>query len=695
MINELQCKSFYKPNVLALLNTLFPPCIRELPNDKIDKGVLHKYRGHFYHYILAVEKQGPAILKNWVEGLLKPGTKHSWPETRNNLVLYFDRADNMINASTAIHGIDFFRHRSPKSSGTMLSLNERPATGNSSNTFNTGSQRSNKSQVSLTPSIPRSFDSSKTRKQIYSKHKISTSDDQKKYFEPPESPWASQQTFRNSNNSEQSLRSRTPNMSDACRSGTPQVETGSLNSRTRHQSRPTTPFVEQGSEAAKHDSFTRPITPFEDKRREVIARRETVSSRPKTALELSHTFPHTPGASSNNTRPASCMTTSRSIKTPLPNDNLEFLKRPYEPEPRPLPSIPTGTTLKKKSSFGSLFLRKKPSTTSVATLRDNFDYDNSTLNDSQNAFSIEMAPLRPEISTETFPRFSQDAQSIRPTLRKQVSFTDLDKSESRLAMHSFRSRAVSSHTGLGLTEIAEDKNLKRKLKKKSSLPTFGSKPINEGGAIKQKFVATDDDYERITVMNVPRSSTSHGPLKKQAVRKAKSFASIRSWTTAGTTDTKNTVRPRKSSVFRREPQEGEHIRGKTISEPFPMKLHYSPTLLPPESQSKEWTRQWFIEEARAKRYDLNPPEGKPLQDEEEKVAEKKSGLGFFREKKEEVAVVEKEFEYPRATPKIPDRPNRQRWDSIFPRRPVEKKQPTTHTPIDIGKYAKYLSKDYV
>jgi hypothetical protein len=342
--------------------------------------------------------------------------------------------------------------------------------------------------------------------------------------------------------------------------------------------------------------------------------------------------------------------------------------------------------LKKKSSFGSLFLRKKPSTTSVATLRDNFDYDSSTLNDSQNALGIEMAPLRPTKSTETFPRFSQDAQSIRPTLRKQVSFSDLDKSESRLAKHSFRSRAASGQAGSGLTEIAEDENLKRKLKKKSSLPTFGSKPI------RQKFVATGNDYERITVINVSQSSTSHGPPKKQEVSKAKSFASIRSWTSAGTTDTKKTVRPRKSSVFRPEPQEGEHIRGQTISEPFPMKLHNSPALLPPESQSKEWIRRWFIEEARAKRYDLNPPAGKPTKDEEEKVEEKKRGLGFFREK-EEVVVVEKEFEYPRATPKIPDRPNRQRWDSIFPRRPVEKKKPTTHTPIDIGKYAKYPSKD--
>ena len=59
MVSELKRPHFYKPNVLAMLNTLFPPSVKELPNDKIDKSVLHKHRAHLYRCILEREKHGP------------------------------------------------------------------------------------------------------------------------------------------------------------------------------------------------------------------------------------------------------------------------------------------------------------------------------------------------------------------------------------------------------------------------------------------------------------------------------------------------------------------------------------------------------------------------------------------------------------------------------------------------------------
>ena len=678
------------------------------PNNKIEKSVLHKHRAHLYQYILTVDKQGPSVLKHFVEGLLKPGTKHSWPEARKNLELYFERAENMITASTAIHSIQFFRDHASKYSGSTPSLSERPETSDSGNTT-VNSQLNHKSKTSTISSVPRmpaiSFDSTKSRQRIHSRHKISTPADQQTYFEPVGSQWASQQMFLNSSNPGSS-HGAMPMLRNASRSITPLADTNSLKSRTCPPSQPTTPFVEQGSEAAQHDSFTRPITPFEDKRREVIARRETISDRSTDSLELSHTFSHIPEMGSHyNSRPGlgSRKTISRSVssvKTPLPNDNFEFLNRQYEPEPpcHSLSSTPPEMILKMKPSFGNFFPRKKSSVASIATLRNN---DN---NDSPNALGIEMAALapltlRPTRSIESFPRFSQDPLSERRTLRKQINFSSLQKSDTRVTMHSIRSCTASGMTSTGLVEIAEDEQLKKMLKKKSSLPNLRSKRFYEkatDGArgIDHFFIQTGDDYERYRHMAIPRPATSQGPKKKE-IRKAKSFALLCSWATAGPTETKKTVRAHKSSLFRREPTEGEKIRGKTISEPFPTELQNDPALLAPESRSKEYTRKWFIEEARAQRYGLNKPEGDPIK-EDENFEKKELDFLFLRKKREEVVMVEKPFEMPRATPKLPTRPNKQRWNSIFPRRALPKRQkPTTHTPIDLSKYVKYPGKGIV
>ncbi|KAG9229977.1 hypothetical protein BJ875DRAFT_357085, partial [Amylocarpus encephaloides] len=109
MVHELQSEPFYKPNVLAMLNTLFPPSMKEMPNDKVDIKTLNKYRTTFYHYILAVESKGTGIVKEIVEKLLDPKTKHSWPETRNHLEGFITLADSMIKEAKAVDGLEFFR----------------------------------------------------------------------------------------------------------------------------------------------------------------------------------------------------------------------------------------------------------------------------------------------------------------------------------------------------------------------------------------------------------------------------------------------------------------------------------------------------------------------------------------------------------------------------------------------------------
>ena len=125
MVNELQGTPFYKPHILAMLNTLFPPSVKELPNDRISPMVLHRYRANFYRYALAVEANGPSALKPFIDRHLRPGSKRSWPETRRNLEIYLEQAVVMIDQATLVYGIEFFRDRSSVSSQAHISLSER------------------------------------------------------------------------------------------------------------------------------------------------------------------------------------------------------------------------------------------------------------------------------------------------------------------------------------------------------------------------------------------------------------------------------------------------------------------------------------------------------------------------------------------------------------------------------------------
>lgn len=139
MAHELQSTPFYKPNVLAMLNTLFPPAMKEMPNDKVDIKALNKYRATFYHHILAVEARGSGIVKEFIKKLLEPKAKHSWSETRRHLEEYISLADTMISEAKAVEGIEYFhdatssRH-SRTISGARSSYSDRPQTASSANT---------------------------------------------------------------------------------------------------------------------------------------------------------------------------------------------------------------------------------------------------------------------------------------------------------------------------------------------------------------------------------------------------------------------------------------------------------------------------------------------------------------------------------------------------------------------------------
>jgi hypothetical protein len=137
MVNELRSVPFYKPNVLAMLNTLFPPSMKDMPNDKVDIVTLQKHRATFYKYILAVEQQGSHIVEDFVKKLLQPEIKHSWPGTVRELDEYINLADSMIEEAKDIEGSDFFHDsssvRRSRTTSTAYST-DRPPTVSSANT---------------------------------------------------------------------------------------------------------------------------------------------------------------------------------------------------------------------------------------------------------------------------------------------------------------------------------------------------------------------------------------------------------------------------------------------------------------------------------------------------------------------------------------------------------------------------------
>ena len=110
MVYELKSTPFYKPQVLAMLNTLFPPIVKELPNDRIQPKVLHQYRNSFYRYMTAVEANGPSVMEAFERKLQMAGNRHSWKATWENLRRYMDLAESMMKqAQVAIDlGIDMF-----------------------------------------------------------------------------------------------------------------------------------------------------------------------------------------------------------------------------------------------------------------------------------------------------------------------------------------------------------------------------------------------------------------------------------------------------------------------------------------------------------------------------------------------------------------------------------------------------------
>lgn len=104
MINELKnvwtSTRTSRQDILAVLNTLYPPVLEWVPNDQISIPQLTWHRKIIFGWILAVEKEGPEAMIAIEEEVLKG--KHSWRKVTLCLENYLKYADNHMAFSTSI-----------------------------------------------------------------------------------------------------------------------------------------------------------------------------------------------------------------------------------------------------------------------------------------------------------------------------------------------------------------------------------------------------------------------------------------------------------------------------------------------------------------------------------------------------------------------------------------------------------------
>ena len=94
-----------------MLNTLYPPTTIPLaqfvqPTAQLTPQILSAHRNGFFRYINAVEKNGPAVLRNLMDQQKKPGDASGWTSLRDTLDKYLREANTIIEDCYEITGRD-------------------------------------------------------------------------------------------------------------------------------------------------------------------------------------------------------------------------------------------------------------------------------------------------------------------------------------------------------------------------------------------------------------------------------------------------------------------------------------------------------------------------------------------------------------------------------------------------------------
>lgn len=117
MIHQLSTIPFDKYAAFAMLNTLFPPHIDNLPNGRVLKPVMYRYRSTFYRHILAIAVNGPTIFLKFAKTHFGAGRAHNWFATGSAMVNYLALANSMIVQAHEVCSGNVFPRRCGNASG--------------------------------------------------------------------------------------------------------------------------------------------------------------------------------------------------------------------------------------------------------------------------------------------------------------------------------------------------------------------------------------------------------------------------------------------------------------------------------------------------------------------------------------------------------------------------------------------------
>lgn len=571
MIKELQAEPFYKPNVIAMLNTLFPPVVKELPSMRVSKKALHQHRNSFYRYIVSIEKSGKSVLNGFVETLMRPGTGHTWSDTRQNLKDYVALADSMIKQARAVHGISYFKSipeghesvRDKRGSGmtsdlsdpTSLSTSGTKSSQSDLNRFSTKSEECQETTADYASSIGSSI--------------MGQDSPNRKVIPVPRSRFSGKAAFQKISIQEDIdalFRGLTPS---PWYSSPHRQSTGSGKASFENT---------VGSARLHSSSFSRPTTPSLEQQK--IHRRST-SVPKRISYDFRSTLPGTPELPSPQANGKGyALETSGIDGATLSEHNVAFVEEPHEPE---------APVRKKKKSTFSLFRRKKKpdSTSSSKQCVPVVQKESPSADVSSHAQKCKehsschqtMEPVVPEQPTLKFPE--------RPTLKMKSSFGFLKVRKTR-----DDARSVSgSNSERTITEATTQP--KAKLTPRRSLNNLF---MNRSTSV----LPVDENEDSSKIAN----STSTLLGRGQTLRKARSYSSVKSASSTYSNEGgRNGLYSDTSSVLK----EDRVITSADIAEPFPFGSFVPPQtpaiVIEDAEEAKfiEDVRQQLLEKAREER----------------------------------------------------------------------------------------------
>lgn len=103
---------FNKGNCIAMLNTLFPPEMKNskappVPNGELQPEELARQRQGFFDYIGIIERDGKGGLENVLKSGARPGEETAWPLVHEYLEKYLDLATGIIHDCAEMKSRDY------------------------------------------------------------------------------------------------------------------------------------------------------------------------------------------------------------------------------------------------------------------------------------------------------------------------------------------------------------------------------------------------------------------------------------------------------------------------------------------------------------------------------------------------------------------------------------------------------------